>query len=279
MIKDILIFSNLSLWNQSLIEYTTNFCKYYDCKLHVVHFREMAQSVLANISNYANVLHADSDTVIKEKVRSKLSQCIQKLGAENVEIHVFNNTKAVDLMYCIGELKVNFIFIGNEELSEDSGVFEHKKLLLDMLDTPVIAIPKYQLFDPFNKVNFLTTHTENDLSHLELFSNYFSKAIIDLVHLDSASKINTPVEKKWINYVQNKIGDNLNYQLVKQELPSYLDKAGKVAVAKYDAFVFTAKKRNFWRRMIDPSTTLGLICNINIPSVIFKVDQGKEVDS
>jgi len=134
-------------------------------------------------------------------------------------------------------------------------------------------IPEFQVFTSFEKFNFLTSHTEKDVQDIILLSKMFVDSKINISHLAKNESENAAREKNWEEYVTSKVLNQLEFSVIKESVSDYVRSENLSAKKDFDTFVFTTKKRNFWSRLFDPSTTLSYLAGLEIPCIIFKLEE------
>lgn len=270
--KNLLLVSNISEDDNALIEYAAKFCKHYSWRLIVLHIRQFQDPVL--ISSVPNFQKYDLE--IEEMMERKIIRKIQEvtkpiLPDTMTQISVQKGNKETILSQFLNSENIDLVIIGNKDLERESEFINHKEILLNVTDTPILVVPDLQLFKPLKKFNFLTTHTENDMKDLLALKQLFPNAKLRLTHFDDSGETNKNATR-WLTYVKSKLGKNVEYQIIDETVPEYIKKENMAIIDMYDSIVFTARKRNFWQRIFDPSTTLSLLSDIQLPSLIFKIN-------
>ena len=141
--------------------------------------------------------------------------------------------------------------------------------------TPLIVIPKFEVFKPFKSLNFLTTHSKNDVGSIKLITQHFPNTKVTLSHFESEDydESTNESEEKWVDYVRTQVKKKLEYQSFNEEISRYVNRESFAITNQFDVFVFTTKPRNFWTRLFDPSTTLSMLTDLETPALVFKLPQ------
>ncbi len=276
--KNLLLISNISSSNKQLIEYAAKFCKYYACKLHILHIAENSTAYLVSSPKYYNAFGVEFKNAQAEKSIEQISKVTDGiLDREFIQVRVQEENQNSILSNFLNANFIDLIIVGTPDLNVNSRVFDQKEILLNVVDTPIIVVPDFHVFEPFKTFNFLTTHTQNDINDIVKIVGLFPDAEVSLTHLVSNETVESVIQKseKWLNYVKEKAGKNLDYQVIKQDLKKYVNFENKAIIKLFDAFVFTSHKRDFWARIFNPSTTLGFLSTLEIPAIIFKIKNSK----
>jgi len=272
--KHLLLISNISKDNSQLLDYAAAFCKHYNCKLHLLHVSENTAPVLISSVYYYEQNNLDWTQQVENKImRTLVSEVSEILSAEMVHSKIMAGNKEQILREFINENFIDLIIVGNTDLDEESEFMDHKNLLVNILDTPLLVIPEYHNFEPLLSFNFLTTNSRTDIDDLMKLAKFFPESEITLTHLEKNDTELVVREKNWRSFVSTKIPGRIKHNIISEKISTYIRNENLAVQKIQDAFVFTTRKRNFWRRLIDPSTTLGYLAGLEMPSVIFKISE------
>ncbi len=274
--KNLLLISNISSQNEALIKYAAKFCKHYGSKLHVLHIADTSSAVLVSSPKYYKAFDIEYKVDKPRKAIQEIYKATDGiLDREFFDVKIIAGNQSRILDNFINENFIDFIILGNSDLDVESDLKEHKNLLLNLINTPLMIVPEFHTFQPISKFNFLTTKTQNDLNHIVKLIGYFPKSKIRLTHLVTAEdhEIQNQKSDKWLEYVKDKAGKIIQYESIIEDLNSYVKQENYSVIKRHDAIVFTTNKRNFWTRLFDPSTTLGFLTSLEIPAVIFKIKE------
>jgi len=274
--KNLLLISNVSAKNEQLVEYAAKFCKHYGCKLHILHFSEHSAPILVSSSKYYKDFNIKHDNEQLKKLSQKITKITTGILERSfIQIKIEKGNEDKILKSFIHENFIDLILIGNSDLNKQADIPNHKNVLINIINTPLIVIPAYHIFKPLAKFNFLTTHTKNDFENIKKLNHLYTHPNLVLTHL--LSKDLTEIEKikvnKWIAFLKEKYADRIEYETLRISLKDYIQNQNFASSDKYGALVFSTNKRNFWSRIFDPSTTLRFLCMVEIPSIIFKIDE------
>ena len=271
--KHLLLISNISIKNKRLLEYAADFCKHYECKLHVLHINNYSEPVLVSSPYYYDQNNLDYIKNLDEQsainVASKISNILDK---EMVQIQIAKGNQEKILTSFINNNFIDLIIIGNSDIHSDNHIMNQKNLLLNVVDTPLLVIPDLLVFNPLLTFNFLTTHSENDIDDIIHLSKTFPKSKIKVSHFNVSNTEVRTKEKNWEKYVSTKVHEQIEFINLKEEVTTYVKSENYSLLRNYDAFVFTAQKRKFWSRLLNPSTTLRFLAGLEVPCVIYKVN-------
>jgi len=269
--KHLLLISNISIENKLLLEYAMAFCEHYQCKLHVLHVDNYEKPVLVSSAHYYNETDIDYTDFIEDGFGQDVMQKISNVAdKEWVKITIGKGNQEEILASFINDNFIDFIIIGNTELNAKTNFINHKNLLLNVVDTPLLVVPELQVFKPFDVFKFLTSQSESDIEDIVHLSSVFSDSQIRVVH--KTKKEEDVKGMNWKNYITTKVPDRVSFEDIQESISEYVKKENHAINKACDAFVFTAKKRNFWSRLLDPSTTLSYLAGLEMPSVIYKVE-------
>jgi len=273
----VLLISNLIKEDASdHVTYAAKFCKHYKSKLHVLHIDKNLDPVLVSSPYYYDNFKLTYKSELKQKVSQKFRELTKNIiDSEWVDINIHHGNEEHVLKSFIHENFMDLIIIDGLLVQDDDDISKIRTLLFNAINTPLLVIPEYQAFTPLKKFNFLTKHSKQDIEDLASLHSKFPRSEIILTHL-SEDKIEEDVtmkNDKWLAYTRSNVKKNINYQSFNHSLQDYIKKEKKAANSDYDAFVFTTHKRNFWKRLIDPSTTISFLKNLQIPALVFKTEE------
>lgn len=272
--KNLLLIANISAANEQLIEYAAQFCKHYNFKLHILHVSSNTTPALVS-SSYAfmsrNVMNLELEQ------GKKLTQHMSKLVApildkEFVQLSIHQGNEEAVLESFINDNYIDLIMLGTADLEKEMEFTDHKNLLMNVINTPLYVVPENHLFTSLKVLDFLTTHTESDRHNLLKVIKMFPDSDVTLTHLEmkDSDELVQSKSRKWIEYVKVKAGKKITYECIKSDVRKFIELENFSLVKRFDAFVFTTQKRKFWSRLFDPSTTLGYLTGLELPSIIFK---------
>lgn len=272
--KHLLLISNISINNKPLLEYASAFCEHYNCKLHVLHFSKNNEPVLVSSQYYYNQNNIQFSKDQLEKESNQLSAAVsQVLKKDLVELFIVKGNKEKILKSFIHDNFIDLILIANKDLENKREEVDYKNLLINIIDTPMLVVPEFEAFKPLTKFDFLTTHTEKDILDIVSLSEMFTDSKIYISHLIQEEKEQGAKVNNWKKYVESKVDNQIEFRVIKESVSDYIRSESLMGHKIFDAFVFTTKKRNFWRRLFDPSTTLGYLAGLEIPCIIFKIEE------
>ncbi len=269
--KNILVLSNLSLDNGDLLKYSAEFCKYYKCKIHLLHISEDDTPLSIFTPYYYKKFSLQFEQVYSRIMHSKIAKFISPiLDNSMVRCEIQKGNKSEILSSFLNDRFIDLIIMGNLDIKNLGDESDTKHLLFDISETPILVVPEFEKFKPLQKFNFLTRHSPEDLEDLKNLELLFSNPNIQVTHLNPTKQLNVK-EKKWLERVRDDLKADIIYKRNNKGLRAYLTQENFAMIKQFDAIVFTAKKRNFWRRLFDPSTTLSFLSSLELPSLIFKI--------
>ncbi len=270
--KHLLLIANLSIDNKYLLEYASKYCEHYGCKLHVLHVDHYSEPILVSSAKYYDENDIEFLESQQEKAANEIAKKVSNvLDVDFVQVTIQKGNQEQILNSFLSDNFIDLIIIGNNDIEKASDFQDHKNILLNVIDTPLLIVPDLEVFSPLNVFNFLTAYTEKDIENIILLSNFFSESRILISHMLQEMDESKVKVEKWKLYLKSKIDNKIEFLDVEEEVRDYVRRENFSTVKMYDAFVFTAKKRNFWKRLIDPSTTLSYLAGLEMPSIVFKV--------
>jgi nucleotide-binding universal stress UspA family protein len=274
--KNLLVLANISSDNDQLIEYAAAFCKQYRFKLHLLYVSSNRDPVLVSSAfTFINQEFLQSEIEQGKKLTHKLSTLVAPiLDKEFVQMSVHQGNQEQVLKSFVNDKFIDIIMLGTSDLEKESEFVNHKNILMNVIDTPLFVVPENHLFSELSRFNFLTTHTVDNKQNLVRVFDMFPETEMTLTHFRGHSEGDEKAltkSQKWFDYVSAKTGKTMKYESLEMDIRKYMESENYGVTQRFDAFVFTSRKRNFWSRLIDPSTTLGILAGLELPSLIFKV--------
>jgi hypothetical protein len=236
--------------------------------LHISNYNEPV--LISSPINY-DQNNIEYNKFIKEKSNINIATKISTITEYDlVQVTIQEGNQKEILNTFITDNFIDLIIIGNKDINKKSDFLDHKNILLNVIDIPLLIIPDLQIFQPLKVLNFLTTHTEKDLDHIIQLSNLFSDSLLKISHMEARDADITVREKNWQTYLNSKVKNETEFIRIYEEVGDYVKLENQSFTKISDAFIFTTRKRNFWSRLFDPSTTLSYLAGLEMPSIIFK---------
>ncbi len=272
--KHILLITNV-LEEGTTLQYAAKFCKHYKAKLHILNIDEKSEPILISSPHYYKKFLYTHDINKVHRVTEEITDQIGKiLDSQWVDIKVNGGNAQSLVEHVINDNFIDFIIIDKSTI-ELENLSKFKNLFFDVIPTPLIVIPKFEVFKPFKSLNFLTTHSKNDVGSIKLITEHFPNTKVTLSHFESEDydESTNESEEKWVDYVRTQVKKKLEYQSFNEEISRYVNRESFAITNQFDVFVFTTKPRNFWTRLFDPSTTLSMLTDLETPALVFKLPQ------
>jgi len=203
-------------------------------------------------------------------MKSLVQEVSEILNTEMVHSKIVLGNKEEVLKNFINENFIDLIIVGSPDLEKKSEFLDHKNILINTIDTPLLVIPEFKIFEPLLSFNFLTSNSEKDIEDIILLSKLFVASNIVLTHFANGKASLKTRQNNWKSFVNDKVPGRIEHNTINEDIGTYISQENLGLENVSQAFVFTTKKRNFWSRIIDPSTTLGYLAGLEIPSIIFK---------
>ena len=268
--KTLLYLHGISGNNRMLLEYAADFCTHYDWKLEVLLSRSYSHSILHPAQDEEDDINEES--LANEEVAIDIADQLEERIDPDLLDFTFKKGKLDEVLnQYIHHRGVDMVLLSQHDISRSTKNNQLKDILINTLDTPLLVLPEFQVFQPLDGINFLTTYTENDLDHIISLADLFDQSFITITHFET--KMSSPQTKShnWVKYLENKISGRFEHEILKDDFKSYLQNKNIPTAQRYDAIVFTSRKRKFLERLYDSSTTLNFLTFQNFPSIVFKI--------
>lgn len=279
--KHILLIGNLDGHSVPILRYTGKLCKDLDLRLHVLKIEPNNDPVFLSSPHYVNKLG-----LLANRVTSVKKKELETFVLKNTEDLIDSTWISLRLMrgnieHClnsfINEEKIDMI-IARYELFKKYGFEENeifRKLFLNVSELPTLLIPENFSYEPFQKAAYFSTFKQDDYNNIQWLLTNFPKSKIDVIHFSKEE--NTIEHQKWIKYLMSEINNaNLSYHRKDATIEEFIQKEADTITPDYNCLGLTTHKRNFWVRLIDPSTVLNLLSKIETPTLVFKYTIAKK---
>lgn len=274
--KHLLLIGNIDGKSVPLLRYASRICADFNLKLHVLSVEQSSEAILLSSENHFNkqnlyINHLldkqksrETENFVKDSTKDLIMSdwISHKLLKGNVQdcVEKFINEEKIDLLIIRQLTLRKNKFIGNELFS---------KIFMNISDLPMLVIPENQIYVTPQKMAYFTTFSEFDFENIKWLTQNLTNLEIELIHF-SAEEISVKNEK-WFKYLKSEFKNNkisLDYR--NEEIGAFINREAASNAVNYDCLALSTQKRNFWERLIDPSTTLELISDIETPIFIFK---------
>ncbi|WP_420321377.1 hypothetical protein [Flagellimonas sp.] len=273
--KHILLIANIDGHSPQLLRYAAKLCKSLDLRLHILQIEPKSQPILVSSPYYMNKSGFFFNTSIDTK-RKELEQYVQHHTSDLIDSTWVSNQIVQgniqdSLQTFINKEKIDFVIASqfvfrNNLLGENS---QFTQILLNIADIPTLVVPRDNSYVGFNTIGYLTTLRGNDYDNLMWVKNNFSNSSITVLHF-SVDGGSVQDDRK-IKYLRSELGESsFQYENRAIDIEDFIASEIKTANNEFDCLMIKTKKRNFWQRLIDPSTALHLILRIDIPTLVFK---------
>lgn len=269
--KNLLLIGNIDGESIPLLRYASRVCSDFNLKLHILSVEESSEAILISSENYFN------------KQNLYVNQLLDKQKSKEIENFVKNSTKDLitrdwishklskgNIEDCVSKFindeKIDLLIMRQLTLSKNklSGNEIFKRIFMNISELPILVIPEDQIYTTPKKMAYFTTFSENDFQKISWITQNFINLEIELFHFSSEDI--SAKNNKWFKYLKSEFKDHkLTLDCRKEEIKTFIDRE-----VNYDCLALSTKKRNFWERIINPSTTLELIKDIETPVFIFK---------
>jgi len=275
--KEVLLLSNLDLQSEDVLRYAAQFCKYYKCKLHILHFVEGVSPILVSSSTYyrnigLTIDSAEQEAELLRKIKNTTTEYIE---TDWLNVSIRDENESVFMQKFLSDHLIDLIIVGQHIFKEnsDTAVQNLRHILSNITTSPMLVVPSLEIFKPFLKSNYLLQFmSEQNIKHIKHFKALFSASQLMLTHVEQTSgdKIQEWTEKKWLDYIHKNVDTEISYESLKMEYADYINRENFAITRLYGLLVFATANRNFWRRLLTPSTTLKVLTNLEMPALVFK---------
>lgn len=272
--KHIMLIGNIDGKSLELLRYASKMCRDLNLKLHILQITSNNESIFISspyyynklgfiINQEASIKKRELEVFVNENTKSLIdSEWIScKLVKGNIEhaLETFINTEKIDLILTSQTLFKNNV--------DDNEAF--RQVLLNVSELPTLVIPDNQTYSRLESIAYFSNFMKNDYDNLNWLTKNFSTTPISLIHF-SKEPDSIPNEK-WIKFLKSEIENNqINYHRKDEKLLDFIRRESSTLNPEYGCIALTTRKRTFWQRLFDPSTTLNLITKIDSPILIFK---------
>ena len=274
--KHVLLIGNIDGNSVSFLKYASKFCKDQELKLHVLQIEPNNDPVFLSSPYYFNkagfMVNSGSSKKKKELESFVLENTKDLIDSTWVSHELIRGTIEDSVGKFINDKKIDLV-ITRHRLFEKNDLATNetfRKIFLNVSDLPMLIIPDNQIYKSLQKIAHFTTFSEDDAEHIQWLIEHFKQPIIDLIHFSPTQ--DTLKELKWVNYLKSEIEDHskVSYKHKDIKIENFINTEINTITPKYDCLVLTTHKRNFWEKILNPSTTINLIANLEVPALIFK---------
>lgn len=273
--KHILLLGNIDGHSVPILRYAGKLCKEFNLKLHILQIEKDSDPILLSSPYYYNNVGLSIDLKVANK-KKELEAFVQSNTKDLIETDwLSHKLMHGNIQNCldkfINEEKIDLLLV-RKSIFEQTGIHQNNifsKLFMNVSDIPIMIIPKNQVFKKLQRMVYFTNFSEDDFNNIQWLTNNFPNLQIDLIHF---SKEEESLQiKKWINYLNSEIDNiNITYKRLEDNIKNFIMTEVNKIDTPYDFLSMITHKRNFWKRFTDPSTTLSLISNLEVPALIFK---------
>ncbi|WP_431129513.1 hypothetical protein [Flagellimonas flava] len=273
--KHVLLIANIDGHSPQLLRYVARLCKDLDLRLHILQIETKSELVLISSPYYIS----KSGLVFNSEVQDKkkiLSNYVSEHTKDLIDSTWISNQLVQgniqeSLNAFINKEKIDFV-IASQAVFRNTAVGQNNvftQLLLNIADIPTLVVPNDHSYNPFRSIGYLTTLKGNDYDNMVWVRENFPKSKLNVLHFSFTEP--SAIEQKKVNYLKSELGANsFTYENRAIDIEDFIAKEVKTADNEFDCLMVKTKKRNFWQRLIDPSTALNLILRIDCPTLVFK---------
>lgn len=272
--KHILLIANIDGHSPQLLRYAAKLCRDLSLRLHILQIEPKSQPILISSPYYMNksgfFFTPKGNDKKKELEQYVFEHTSDLIDADWVSNQLIQGNIQDSLKTFINKEKIDFV-IASQSVFRHSSVGENKlftQVLLNIADIPTLVVPGDHSYTGFNTIAYLTTLKGDDYDNLQWVRKNFTSSKLTILHF--ALKDISVQEEKKINYLKSELGDGVHFENRTIDIEDFISSEMKTASNEFDCLMVKTRKRNFWQRLIDPSTALHLILRIDIPTLVFK---------
>jgi hypothetical protein len=277
-VKNLLLIGNIDGHSKPLLKYASSMCKDLNLRLHILQIEPNTVPIIISSPYYFNKFgymfnQPNSNMNKKKELESFVKDTTNEiLDTEWISYSIMEG----DISHCvdkfINDKKIDLIIIRQLVLSnlkiEQNQIFS--KIFTNISKLPMLVIPENEIYKRIQHLAFFTTFSEDDFTNIQWISKNFEAIKIDLIH--SSEEKDSLHDKKWLTYLKSEIlNSQITYKHIEGSIEGFIDRKINRMASPYNAITLTTHKRNFWKRITDPSTTLSVVPKIEIPIFIFKI--------
>jgi nucleotide-binding universal stress UspA family protein len=276
--KNLLLIGNIDGHSKPLLKYASRMCKDLGLRLHILQIEPLSNPLILSSPYYFNkfgLMFNQTTSNKKKELESFVKDSTNEiLDSEWISFNIMEGDVAHCIDKFINDKKIDLMVISQLVLSnikiEQNQIFS--KIFTNISELPMLVIPENEIYKGLEHLAFLTTFTQDNFNNIEWMTKNFKSIKIELIH--SSQEKNSLHNKKWLAYLKSEIlNSQITYKHIEDSIESFIDRKINNLASPYNAIALTTHKRNFWKRITDPSTTLNIVSKVEIPIFIFKIEQ------
>ncbi|GMN08424.1 hypothetical protein MTsPCn5_38130 [Croceitalea sp. MTPC5] len=276
--KHIMLIANVDGQSQQLLRYVSKMCKALDLRLHILQIDETREPIFLSSPHYYNkvgILFSKE----REQKRKDLEAYVAKntndvIDSDWVSVKMVRGVVDKSLEAFINEEKIDLIIASQAvfKISEFKEQSIFRQVLLNVSELPTLIVPNNHSFKSLLNTAYLTTLRGDDYAYIKWIKNNFLETVIKVLHF---SENEPSVEnRKKMNYILSELGENaFTYENRKEDIENFVTREASTENPEFDLIALRTKKRNFWERLMDPSTALNIILRLDTPTLLFKYSE------
>lgn len=274
--RHVLLIGNLDGHSIPLLRYASKLCRDLKLRLHILKIEPNNDPLFLSSPYYVNKFGILANQAVSSKKKELEAFVLQNtkglIDSSWIAFKLMRGNIEPTLNSFINEERIDLI-IARQAIFKKYGIEENeifKKIFLNIAEIPTLLIPENHSYEPIKKLAYFLTFKQDDYANIQWLSNNLPKSThIDIIHFSINQ--DTVDQQKWIKYLMAEIGITNTFYLRKEEvLEDFIRKQVDTVDPDYNCLGLTTHRRNFWQRIIDPSTVLSLLTKIETPTLIFK---------
>mgnify|MGYP003633346023 CR=1 FL=1 len=273
--KHILLIANVNGHDTKLLRYAARFCNDNDLRLHLLQIEENSAPTLISSPSYFNKMGYSPGNSILEKKKELANFVIDAtknlISSDWVSSKIMSGNVEHCLNTFVNQEQIDLILVGQSVFTKEHIADNHifKQLLLNVSELPTLIIPDDCSYQLFKKTAYLTTLKGDDYNNLKDLRTLFPDTSISVLHFSQTSP--SIDQKKKIQYLQSEFKKTaLHYEIKQEDIEDFVRRESQTLTPEFDLITLRTRKRNFWQRLLDPSTALYLILQLGTPTLLFK---------
>ena len=273
--KHILLIANVNGQDTQLLRYAARFCNDNDLRLHLLQIEENSTPTLISSPSYFNKTGYSLGNSVHEKEKELANFVLEStknlIATDWVSSKIMSGNVEHCLTTFINQEHIDLILVGQSVFTSENVAANKvfKQLLLNVSELPTLIIPDDCSYQKFKKTAYLTTLKGDDYSNLKNIRSLFPDTSISVLHFSqTAPNID---QQKRIQYLQSEFVDaSLQYEIKQEDIEDFVRRESSTLTPEFDLITLRTRKRNFWQRLLDPSTALHFILQLETPTLLFK---------
>jgi len=237
--KEVLLISNIDLQSKDILKYASAFCEAYQLRLHILHFDSQLDPILiSSPRTYQTMSHDIYNYERKNELIQKIEEAVAPdMDHDWLSITVNGADVSYNLQRFIKNREIDLILLGQslftkhfDEIGDDI-----KKVLTRELKTPMLVIPPFYAFEPFNRTNYLLKFlNEDNVENIRKVAQWYPDTSIDITQIQEESRQNHTMKEfdNWIKYLKSEIDSTIRPVIEEGTLSDFIKRENNSIVER-----------------------------------------------